>query len=416
MPSGTGGETTLSREIAEALADPDRLQRIVFSRPAPPETRRRVTVQPVRLRGALLFQVSSYDDARRVTVKNHAAEAAFDEVASLAPSGFRHVTILKSDVTLRLDAQAGGGMKRTRSAPEQTNVRADRGHDRKKSDLLDVENAREVLSVLGFLSHGGAVKPSMQKKLRQVNEFARILEDSAVVREADAGALTVVDCGCGNAYLTFSLFHFLSAVRKRAVELTGIDRDPDAVARNRGKAGTLGLSAAVRFVESPIADHAPVVAPDIVLSLHACDTASDDALAMAISWRARLVLCAPCCHHHLNRQLKANHDTVMTRSLSRHGILVEKMGDVLTDLFRVLILSIMGYRASTLKFVDPDNTERNTLIKAERVPGPSPSAAAAAQQYRELKAFWKVTPFLETALGSAFSETLDSLAPPGPPA
>jgi SAM-dependent methyltransferase len=399
-------------EIAGALADASRLRRIVFSKPlgGKKESVQKAAIRPVELKGKAMFQLSLTHDTKKVIVRNLEMQAALEELGNLARGRFLHVAIVQSDATIRFDSFADGRTRRTESAPESTNAPVDLGHDRRKSTLLTVENAREVLSVLGFLAHGGGVKPSMQKKFRQVNEFVRALDDTSVSRAAGTETLHVVDCGCGNAYLTFALFHFLARIRSRSVILTGIDRDPDAVARNNGKARVLGVSG-IGFVHSPISTYDPPVPPDIVLSLHACDTASDEAIARAIYWKSRLVLCAPCCHHHVNVQLKKNHDTIMTRSLARHGILVEKMGDVLTDLFRVLILSVMGYRVSTIKFVDPDNTERNTLIKAEVAPATGDrSPAVAAAQYRDVKAFWNVTPFLEEALGSLFREKLDALS------
>ena len=376
----------------------------------------KITIQPVKIRGAVAFQFS-HRDARRVIVRNHDAEAALQEIRGVLALRFRSVTLLRSDATLRFQERPDGSMAAFRDAPEPMAARPELAHDRQKNGLVSPENARDLLAALGFLSHGGAIKPSMQKKLRQVNELLRVVDNAELTRGAGglastAGvqALTALDCGCGNAYLTFCLFHFLGSIRGKQIQLTGVDRDPGAVARNNARAAALGMSG-LHFVESTIADYRAPVPPDVVLSLHACDTATDEAIARAILSRSRLVLCAPCCHHHLNRQLKANHDTLMTRSMARHGVLVEKMGDALTDLFRVLVLTVMGYQAHTIKFVDPDNTERNTLIKAELGeagggPSAGDAAALAAAQYRELKAFWNVTPFLEGALGTVFQERL----------
>jgi SAM-dependent methyltransferase len=423
----------LSSQITQALNDTETLRRIVFSRPAGrgKEQVQKVTIQPVKIKGTVAFQFS-HRDARKVIVKNHDAAAAVPEAQRVLAMGFRSVTLLRSDATLRFQARPDGTMAGFRDAPEPMAVRPDLAHDRQKNALVSAENARDVLSALGFLSHGGAVKPSMQKKLRQVNEFLRVVDNAELTGGGGTGGaegqpLAALDCGCGNAYLTFALFHFLGAVRGKGIQLTGVDRDPGAVARNNARAASLGMSG-IHFVESTIADYTAPIPPDIVLSLHACDTATDEAIARAILWRSSLVLCAPCCHHHINRQLKASRDTLMTRSMARHGVLVEKMGDALTDLFRVLVLSVMGYQAHTIKFVDPDNTERNTLIKGELLAdrgtpaagaaamssppaggaAAAASAAAAAAQYRDLKAFWNVTPFLEGALGAVFQERLDA--------
>jgi SAM-dependent methyltransferase len=400
-------------QLTESLADPSGLRRIVFSGPrhGNQDLAQKVTVRPVELRGAIVFQFSMTDAKKRVTVKNHALPLAHEELARVVALDFRHITVLRTQDTVRFDVEADGAVKRSTSAPEPMAVRGELHHDREKNTILHLDNSRKVLSVLGFLSDGGAIKPTMQRKLRQVNEFVRLLDESTLPEAAGTEPLRVVDCGCGNAYLTFAAYHFMTALKERNVVLTGVDRDADAVARNNEKARVLGAPG-IQFIQSAFSEYVPPAAPDIVLSLHACDTATDEAMAGAIRWKSRLVLCAPCCHHHLNNQLKKNHDTIMTSSMARHGILVEKMGDVLTDLFRVLILSVMGYQVNTIKFVDPDNTERNTLIRAELPPHPADHGAAspAAAQYRGLKELWHVTPFLEEALGSVFREKLETLS------
>ena len=348
--------------LAEALADTGSLSKVVLSNAPRPtaDAVTRVTIRPVLIRGRVLLQLTGYD-RRKSTVKNHDLAEALTELDRALDAGFRSISVLRRDRTVQVELQSDGTARATISKPQTGHVNPSLAHDREKAGHITPENAAATLSALGFLTAEGEIKPTLQRKYRQVNEFVRILEESALLGGPESERLEIVDCGCGNAYLTFALFHYLAVIRSRAVGLTGIDRDPDAVSRNAEKAATLGFSG-LRFVNQAIQNFAPETLPQAVLSLHACDTATDDAIARGIAWQSALIVCAPCCHHHLNRQLKSGRESAFSRALARQGLLLEKLGDVMTDAFRAQILTIMGYQVSTIKFVDPENTERNVLI------------------------------------------------------
>lgn len=390
--------------LSDSLTDHENLYRIVFSGPAAGGNAvvTKIAIRPVRIGGNTLFQFSTYDGKKSI-VKNHDHAQALREMDGALRIGFRNIAVLKSDATMQLTVLPGGGARMTAGGPQVGQERLDPSHDRKKHRMVTEENAAETLSALGFLTAAGDIKPTMQKKYRQVNEFIRIVEESSCFQEAPAERLDIIDCGCGNAYLTFALYHHLSVTRSRETRLTGIDRDAAAVDRNNAMAGRLGFTG-LRFLHGPIGGYAPDAAPGAVLSLHACDTATDDAIAGGISWKSRLIVCAPCCHHHLNHQLKTRNDSLIGKSLSKHGLLLEKLGDAMTDAFRVQILSIMGYRVSTIKFVDPENTERNLLIKAEW--REEPAAEETVAQYNGLKGLLRVTPYLEEILGEKLRSRL----------
>jgi hypothetical protein len=145
--------------------------------------------------------------------------------------------------------------------------------------------------------------------------------------------------------------------------------------------------------------------PDVVIALHACDTATDDAIARAVRSEARLLMCAPCCHHDLNRSIRAEGPAEVLRPVLRHGILRERTADLVTDAFRALALRIMGYRTEVVEFVSVEHTARNLLIRAVR--GASPSNESLVEEYRQLKRFWDVTPYIEQAIGEPFQRMLD---------
>ena len=274
------------------------------------------------------------------------------------------------------------------------------GHDRAKDYPLSRFDSAKLLLALGFTGPDGAMKASMHAKFRQVNEFLRhldaALDELPPARGKDADRpLFLVDCGCGKAYLSFAAKAYLEATRGLAVELAGVDRKKDVIAACRRTAEVLGWDEpGATFVAGDIASYRPPRAPDAVLSLHACDTATDDAIAFAVERGARLVLSAPCCQHELQKSLPAN--LRPHRAVLRNGILRERLADILTDAFRAQILRVMGYRASVVEFVDPEATARNILIRAARVSRPGTGTALA--DYEDLREAWGVTPYLASRL------------------
>lgn len=272
---------------------------------------------------------------------------------------------------------------------------ADRAHDRPKRRLLDP--AAPVLAALGLSDAHGRVKPSRQAKLRQVEEFLRLLDstlDDAFTARAlspptDARPLRIVDLGCGNAYLTFAAFAHLSD--RLPLELTGVDVKEQARARNTELAQRLGWCERVRFVRSGIRDVRVHPSPDVVLALHACDTATDDALSRALTWGAPAVLAAPCCHHHVQTQLRGRPAPEPYGLLTRDGILRERLADTLTDAMRAALVREQGYRVDVVEFVGSHHTPRNTLLRAVRTGHASPQAV---REYATLAEQWGATPAL----------------------
>jgi SAM-dependent methyltransferase len=255
--------------------------------------------------------------------------------------------------------------------------------------------------VLGITDAAGRVKPSRQDKVRQVEELLRALDAVLdTVPVPDGRPLRVVDLGCGNAALTLATYRFLTGPRGLAVHLTGVDVKAQAREHGTGAAAELGWSGQVDFVEGTVLD-APVAPADIVLALHACDTATDEALARAVGWQAPLVLASPCCHHDIQRQLAAaaGGPPAPYGALVRHGILRERFADVLTDALRASLLRLVGYRVDVVEFVGSQHTPRNTLIRAVRT-GVAPTPEQL-DEYRGLTAAWGVVPRLQTLLGSA---------------
>ena len=389
------------------LLDPDTLVRAVAAgrrHGASPPAWRRVELRPVDLRDGRRLQVVAHDRGQAHT-RNEPfgppAEQAVDLLLA-EPFGNWHVETTAATVQLRVTKK--GAAQVHRSAAAHFGADPPRAHDRARAHLL--EPSDPVLRELGIADSGGRIKPSRQDKYRQVEEMLRALDtvlDALPAGAGDQRPLRVVDLGCGNAYLTFAGYRYLSA-RYPQVELVGVDVKAQAREHGERVAAALGWSDSVRFVEGAALDAPVASAVDLVLALHACDTATDDALARAVRWQAPAVLAAPCCHHDLQRQLgRAGAAPPHPHGLlTRQPILRERFADVLTDALRAAVLRMVGYRVDVVEFVGSEHTPRNTLIRAVRT-GAAPTAAQCAE-YRELTAQWQVEPRLATLLADLLAD------------
>ncbi|MDG4794094.1 SAM-dependent methyltransferase [Micromonospora sp. WMMD1082] len=346
----------------------------------------RAELRPVALKAGHRLQISTSDGARPYTRNVSPGPEADAAVAALLAEPFGNWHVETADTTLQLRVTKSGEAQVHRTTAARPAAAATAaGHDRAKEYLLDPGDPI-------FAEIGGSAA-----KRRQVDAFLRALSATlpAGLAEEWGRPLRVVDLGCGNAYLTFAAYRYLSRLGLD-VELVGVDVRDDQRRRNSELAARLGWADRVRFVAGTIADTAVEPAPDLVLALHACDTATDEALARAVHWKARWVLAAPCCHHDIAGQLRSRPTPAPYEMLTRQGILRERFADVLTDALRAGLLRLHGYRAEVVEFVDSAHTPRNLLIRARRTE--ADPTAAQRTEYRDLVAQWRITPRLETLL------------------
>lgn len=360
---------------------------------------KRVELRYVDLKAGRHLQVTAYDDTQAHTSNHAVGDPARDAVDDLLDEPFAnwHVETTTQQhqlrVTKRLEAQVHTTDRAEEVEPEHT-------HDQAKPRMLPEDDP--VLVALGISSAEGRVKPSRQAKYRQVEEFLRLLDASVTEamatgklrRPTEADPLRVVDLGCGNAYLTFTAQRLLG--ERMPVHLTGVDVKEQSREHNTAVAESLGLD--MDFVVGTIGAADLPQRPDVVLALHACDTATDEALARAVEWEAPLVLAAPCCHHDIAAQLRRNPTPAPYSVLTRHGILRERFADTLTDGLRASILRLLGYRVDVVQFVESKHTPRNTLLRAVRT-GAKVKGGSARKEYDDLVATWSVQPRLAELLG-----------------
>src|SRR4051794_32393178 len=388
-------------QVRTRLLDPDTLVRAVGSgrqKSASPRWRR-VELRYVDLKAGRHLQVTAYDETQAHTSNHPVGDAARDAVDDLLDEPFGNWHVEGTEETVQLRVTRKGALVHT--SPRTAPLDVDRGHDRDKERLLPEDDP--LFRAVGLADADGRLKPSRRDKYRQVEEFLRLL-DTAVTEAIDKGQLRrpteeaplrVADLGCGNAYLTLAAERYLGGVRGLPVHLVGVDVKEQSREHNEKVAGELGLDA--EFVVGTIGDAVLDPAPEVVLALHACDTATDEALARAVEWEASLVLAAPCCHHDVAAQLRKAPTPAPYAMLTRHGILRERLADTLTDALRATLMRLQGYRVDVVQFVESKHTPRNTLLRATRTGGPV-KGGSLRRDYDELVESWGIHPKLAELL------------------
>ena len=388
---------SLEEAFSQALdyfASPEAISRVVLSgrRRNMQVADERIDIRPVLIKEKLHFQVSR-SDGRAVTTKNYLPTEL--PMAELMRSGYANILIegIEESFSLRITKKDEPLISITSGAGV-----VDLAHDKKKERLLDP--ADPFLREVGISDASGQIKPSKSDKYRQVEEFLRLLaptltnaiEAGHINQPSSSEPLTTVDLGCGHAYLTFAAHQYLRSIGME-VKVVGIDVRTTSRDRNNEIAKKLGITESIEFRAEEIAETSLSHA-DVAIALHACDTATDDAIAWAVKTSAKLMMIAPCCHHDIQAQLS---DSPEPWSLiTRYGIMRERLADLLTDSLRMQILKLRGYRVEAIEFIGGEHTPRNLMIRAVKTG--APVEAIEVTRYEEMIAAWKVKPALARLL------------------
>ena len=352
----------------------------------------RIDLRPVIIKGTVQLQLN-HSDGRATTTKN--IEPNLLAVSELLNSGYAHILVEHTDGSLSIRITKSG---EAQVHYESKEFKQSLDHDKKKARLLDPTDP--FLIEVGIADHKGSIKPSKNDKYLQVEEFLRLLVPTLeaaisagqIHKPTDAKPLTIVDLGCGHAYLTFAAHQYLRAIGI-PVQVTGIDVRTSSRDRNNKIAQNLGISETINFRAEEIASTTAQTA-DVAIALHACDTATDDAIAWAVSAQSKLMLIAPCCHHDIQRQM--NESPEPWGALTKFGLMKERLGDLLTDSLRAQLLRIAGYRVEVIEFIGGEHTPRNMMIRAVKTD--AKAEAIDIQRYRDICAQWGITPALEKKL------------------
>lgn len=329
----------------------------------------------VAVRKAGFYQLEKYT-SRQVFHENFLPGELAKRLTALFPAVYTELEAHTDKTTylVRLDEKGIVRCRRKTVKPTPgAAIAAVDGHNRSKKYLLPDGVAIAPLVDLGVLGADGAIVPSMYDKYRQINRFLELVDDA--IRSRKPEKLQIVDFGCGKSYLTFVLYYFLTKERRIPTTILGLGLKEQVVADCNALAQKYGYEN-LSFAVGDIAGYSGDIAPDMVLTLHACDTATDYALFQALRWQSPMILSVPCCQHELNRQMRSEHLTLLTR----YGIVKERTAALLTDAIRAALLEACGYKVQLLEFVDLAHTPKNLLIRAERLFAPSPAKRQRARE------------------------------------
>lgn len=374
----------------------------------------KISIRPVEIGGEKKYQAEMTDDGH-VQVKNFDTNAVAEGLEEIiAQRGVRDLHLMTATGDLHVRVTRKGKVTATRSAELKREVVL-RPHDRVKKLPLTSFDSSSLLRAIDLADGEGRIRASMRGKYDQVNEFLKEIAD-VLSNHKEKDSFTVVDCGCGKAYLTIALAQYLKySLGFKKVTVIGIDKREDVIDSARKTVQRLDVAEEVYFASADLFEFKKLsdieglsemkdVRPDMVISLHACDTATDEALAKGIEWKCRYIISAPCCQHELQKEIKSNTRADFAGVL-RYGILRERLCDILTDAFRAMIMRILGFKTQVVEFVSQDATARNIMLKCEY--GVKPGQGGTVSEYLNLRDSWKVTPWLATRMEGILSKYLE---------
>ena len=343
----------------------------------------RIDIKPVLIKEEIKWQIISSDGKKDIT-KNVEIDFNFTQLFS---SGYANLVV---------DTQTESYQVRISKKDEalvsvsKVNLSRDLTHDRQKQRMLLESN--QVFKALDMSDLLGRIKPSKMDKYKQVDEFLRLISQTLDTQDLKQDEISVVDLGCGHAYLTFAVGEYLKDKYKK-VSILGVDERDESKEHNEKVA--LKLKVEAKFIAAKISD-TPNQVVDIAIALHACDTATDDAIYWAIKNNAKVIMAAPCCMHELQTQVKEAPEP--WGLLTKNGLVKERLVDLITDSLRAQILKLLGYRVDIVEFIGGEHTARNILIRAVKTN--QSSSDIDKDRYQQMLSQWQIKPYLAKLLAA----------------
>ncbi len=352
--------------------------RAVISNPRDKTGILKVKVRPLEKNGELIFQLESFTKTQAFH-ENLTGEDACSRLARyMEQFGQMQIETVQEECTVLTSRKGKVTIRRRRR--QEAAACADRSHNRKKHYILEEGIPVPFLKDLGVMTEDGRIVRSKTDKFRQINRFLEFIED-ILPRLEKGRELTILDFGCGKSYLTFAMYYYLHELKGYDIRIIGLDLKSSVIARCGKLAEKYGYEK-LKFLEGNIADYEGVERVDMVVTLHACDTATDYALAKAVGWNARVILSVPCCQHELNAQMSEAHDSCLAPVMD-YGLLKERFAALVTDGLRAKYLEGAGYEVQVLEFIDMEHTPKNILIRAVKSRKHSQKAAEEVKNCTE---------------------------------
>ena len=338
----------------------EQLHRIIMSNAKTGEGPSKAKVRPVMMKGELMYQCTETHGPKEIH-KNYDKKGIIAYICELMDGQFKQLQLEAEEAvaSVLVSKKGKATIKCKKKAVDQTEPKViNLEHNRRKKYILEAEKPIPFLVDLGVMSESGKIINSKYDKFRQMNRYLEFIED-ILPRLPKDREVTIIDFGCGKSYLTFAMYYYLREQKQYDVNIIGLDLKTDVI-RHCNQLAQKYQFDKLRFYQGDIASYEGVDHVDMVVTLHACDTATDYALAKAVEWGAEVILSVPCCQHEVNKQIQND----MLAPVLKYGLLKERMAALITDGLRGQMLEDMGYKVDILEFIDMEHTPKNILIRA----------------------------------------------------
>ncbi len=384
-------------ELIEETINKESIIYAVFSgiRNKSEKTFNKVTIKKVTIQNEIKHQFEYFYD-KNVEHKNLNSNETKNEMSKLLETYFKQAIINTIDYDYHIIINKKGDAKINKKAP--TKKFEEVSHNRKKNYILNEGEKSTFLIELGIMTDQGKIINSKYDKFKQINRYLELVSDCIPYLDKNK-TIKIIDFGCGKAYLTFALYDYLVLKMGYNVEIVGLDLKENVIRFCSNLAKKLNYDD-LRFEQGDIKGFNQFDNVDMVISLHACNTATDEALAKAVNWGAKVILAVPCCQHEFLKKIK-NEKMI---PMMKFGIIKEKLASLLTDSVRANVLEIMGYRTQVLEFIDMEHTPKNIMIRAFFE---DTNNSKVIKQYKEFKDEWQITPYIEEAFKGSLTNKLN---------
>lgn len=339
---------------------------------------KKITARPINIKGKDYIQLEKFTDTQAFH-ENLSHEDALDLMVKMIMNEYRNINLFTQDADYQIMVSKKGNIKVLQKQPTRVLQRED--HDKEKQYIIKENQPCDFLTILGVMNPEGQVYKKKYDKFKQINKFLEIVDDSLAGKDI-RDEFMIIDFGCGKAYLTFALYYYFYFIKNVRVKITGLDLKEEVIKFCNETAKKLKYEN-LQFMYGDIEDFEYENRVDMVVTLHACDTATDAALVKAIGWKSDIILSVPCCQHEFFNKIRNDSLSPMLK----HGLVKERLSSLVTDTLRSLFLETKGYKVQLTEFISMEHTPKNILIRAVKT---NKNKKAAETEYEEFKRFWNL--------------------------
>ena len=340
---------------------------------------KKTTSRSINIKGRDYIQLEKFTDTQ-VFHENLDYEEAVDILVNMIMNEYRNINLFTLDADYQILVSKKGNIKVLQKEP--TKQLKNEEHNKQKQYIINENEPSDFLTILGVMNEDGQVYKKKYDKFKQINKFLEIVDDSLAGKNIPDDFM-IIDFGCGKAYLTFALYYYFYVIKKVKVKITGLDLKEEVIEFCNETAKKLNYEN-LKFTYGDIRNFEYKNKVDMIVTLHACDTATDAALVKAIAWNCDIILSVPCCQHEFFNKIKNDNLNPMLK----HGLIKERMSSLVTDSLRSLFLETKGYKVQLMEFISMEHTPKNILIRAVKA---NKNTKSAEIEYQEFKKFWNLS-------------------------